>query len=101
MWAMVGEIRTGLLSFKEMCLVTPSASCILLFNILDEYWNILITLFNFYNLYVPLLGSRVVLSCYSLFPRLGLCLGKINMIIPVDCCQLFPGFICIVSKVQI
>lgn len=66
-----------------------------------EHWNILITLFNFYNLYVPLLGSRVVLSCYSLFPRLGLCLGKINMIIPVDCCQLFPGFICIVSKVQI
>ena len=35
MWAMVGDIRAGLLSFKEMCLVTLSASFILLLNILD------------------------------------------------------------------
>ena len=35
MWAMVGYIRAGLLSFKEMCLVTLSALFVLLLNILD------------------------------------------------------------------
>ena len=66
-----------------------------------EYWNVLITLFNFHNLHIPLPGSWVVFSCYAFMFRLGLCLGKIRVVIPVNCCQLFPGFICIVSEVKI
>jgi hypothetical protein len=86
---MVGEIRTGLLSFKEMCLVTPSASCILqsVQHSGYDYWNILITLYNFYNLYIPLPGSRVALFCYSFFPRLGLCWGDRLTIVVVNCCS--------------
>lgn len=34
-WAMVGDMRAGLLSFKEICLVTLSTSLSLLFKILD------------------------------------------------------------------
>ena len=58
-----------------------------------EYWDVLITLFDFNNFYIPLPGSLIVLSGDSLFTGFGLCLWNINMIIPVDCCELFSGFI--------
>ena len=43
-------------SFKEMCLVTPSASFILLFNILDKILEHTHNPFPLDNLYIPLPG---------------------------------------------
>lgn len=99
-WAMVGDMRAGLLSFKEICLVTLSTSLSLLFKILDMSTGMYSTLFDFNNFYIPLPGSLIVLSSDSLFTGFGLCLGNINMIIPIDCCELFSGFICIVSEIN-
>lgn len=63
-----------------------------------QHWHIHIILLYYYNFGIPLLCSLVVFSWHSHFT--SLCGGRLQfqMKIPFYGCQLFPSFVCPITK---